>query len=93
MIANLQTAFDIGALIGGTLLGWISDKCYAKRSPVGAAAILISFSISFTLTFSYKYAGFWHFGFCFFMLGMLMYGLHHLLVITCAADIGEKAKQ
>ena len=91
VIANLQTSFDAGALIGGAALGWLSDRCYAKRSPVGAAAIVVSFGIAFTLTFTYKHAGYWHLAVCLFFLGMLLGGLHHLLCITCAADMGQQA--
>ena len=53
-IANIATCYEIGNLFGGVTLGFISDWFYAKRSPVGFVAILISFAICIGLTFSYK---------------------------------------
>ena len=53
-IANMASAFEIGTMFGGIFLGFISDRCYSKRSPIGCVAIIISFLICFTLTFNYK---------------------------------------
>jgi sugar phosphate permease len=52
-IANLQTANEIGNLFGGFAIGYISDLCYSKRSPVGVFAVITSFLISLIFTICY----------------------------------------
>ena len=45
MIANIDTAIDIGGLFGTVVLGYFSDKMYSYRSPVlfGAALFAVLF--------------------------------------------------
>ena len=87
-IANIATCYEIGNLFGGVTLGFISDWFYAKRSPVGFVAILISFAICIGLTFSYKVIQPVTLGFSLFILGILLGGMHHILCVTCSADLG-----
>jgi sugar phosphate permease len=87
-IANMATSYEVGNLFGGLALGFISDFFYAKRSPVGFAAILVSFTICFVLTFSYKTLSPGMLGTLLFILGLLLGGMHHILCVTCAADLG-----
>jgi sugar phosphate permease len=85
----MQTANDIGNMLGGGALGYLSDQCYSKRSPVGVIAVVVSFAISLTLTFSYKTIPYMWFTFFMFMIGLLLGGLHHMLCITCSSDLGQ----
>ena len=86
--ANVATAFSIGNFIGGFLLGWLSDLMYGRRTPVGMMAVLISSFASFTLYSLYKSATFSILVICLSMMGCCLGGLHHLLCVTCSADIG-----
>jgi len=43
--------FDIGGIFGSIALGFLSDRLYAKRSPVAFLAIWIAFLMSMCLTF------------------------------------------
>jgi sugar phosphate permease len=53
-IANVASAYEIGNMFGGIFLGFLSDRCYSKRSPIGCIALIISFVICLTLSFRYK---------------------------------------
>ena len=37
-IANFASANELGTLFGGFTLGFLSDRCYRKRAPVGVMA-------------------------------------------------------
>jgi sugar phosphate permease len=91
-IPPMVTSFETGNLLGGITLGFISDYFYAKRAPVGFAAVLISFCICFTLTFTYDFIKPWLFGFQLFLLGLLLGGMHHIVCVTCSADLGARSK-
>ena len=71
-------------------MGFISDKCYSKRSPVAVFSILISFFICITFTFGYEEASYSYFIGSLFILGMLLGGLNHLICITCTSDLGQQ---
>ena len=86
----MASAFEIGTMFGGIFLGFISDRCYSKRSPIGCVAIIISFLICFTLTFNYKTIQSEQLAVSLFFLGLLLGGMHHILCVTCAADLGQK---
>ena len=87
-IANMQSAIEIGNLFGGAVLGLISDYCYSKRAPAGVFAVVASFLIMFNLTWSYKTISSTYLAGSLGMIGLLLGGLHHLLCVTCAADLG-----
>ena len=88
-IANIQTVFEVGTLLGGFTLGYASDKLQGRRSPVAAASILISLFLSIYLTINYHSMTATSLSTLFFFMGLLMGGVMHLIVITCSADIGH----
>jgi sugar phosphate permease len=88
-IANLGTANEVGTLLGGFILGFISDKCYRKRAPVAASSALLASLFLFLLTMKYNQLTTGLLAVCLFSTGLLLGGLHHLLCITCAADLGH----
>ena len=86
----MASFFEIGTMVGGISLGFISDRFYQKRAPVGFVAILISFSICMTLTFNYAKISYNIFATFLAVLGFLLGGMHHIIVVTCSADIGTQ---
>lgn len=88
--ANIATMCDAGNLVGGFVLGWLSDCTYSKRSPIGVLAILISTTLALYLTLFYKSIGFFTLSFIMMFFGLLLGGLHHLLCVTCSADLGQR---
>lgn len=88
--ANMLSVFEVGTLFGGFSLGFLSDLMYARRSPVGAVAVLISFCLSMTLTLQYKDMSQIALSFILFFLGLMLGGLHHILCVTCSADLGQQ---
>ena len=89
-IANMQTSIEVGNLLGGAFLGFISDRCYSKRSPAGVLAVIVSFIIYVFLTINYKSISSGYLAFNLFFVGLFIGGLHHILCITCAADLGQQ---
>lgn len=85
----MASANEVGTMFGGFILGFISDRCYSKRAPVGAAAVILASSILGILTVSYSALSSAVLAICFFFIGLLIGGLHHILCITCAADLGQ----
>jgi sugar phosphate permease len=51
-IADIQTCYEIGAIIGSILLGYLTDQFY-RRSPVILGSTITAALISFVITFSY----------------------------------------
>lgn len=86
--ANILSIYEIGTFIGGILLGFLSDLMYAKRSPIGVIAIIISSILAFCFTFCYKSMGTTTLSIIFFTLGLLLGGLMHVISVTCSADLG-----
>ena len=87
--ANIASFYEGGNLIGGFLLGWISDLCNGKRTPVGMVAVTISTVIGVILTIFDKSISFGFLAFSMLLLGLCLGGMHHLLCVTCAADLGQ----
>ena len=52
-IANIQSLYEVGTVIGAIVLGFVSDKFYSRRSPIGVLSIFVSIFISFYVTFNY----------------------------------------
>jgi sugar phosphate permease len=75
-------------MFGGFALGFVSDRFYGKRSPVGAVAIIISFMISLSITIRFQSISSISLAVSLFFLGLLLGGLNHILCVTCAADLG-----
>ena len=85
----MASTYEIGTMFGGFTLGFISDRLYKKRSPVGAFAIVVSFLIAISLTIKFKDVSTFTLAVSLFFLGLLLGGLHHILCVTCAADLGQ----
>jgi sugar phosphate permease len=79
---------EVGALFGAFLLGYASDLTFSKRSPVAILAVSVTSFVMFHLVFEYKQITPLIFKVYLFTFGFFMGGLHHLLCVTCSADIG-----
>ena len=79
-------------MIGAILLGYLSDKLYSRRSPIGMLSILVSTIVSFTITFKYKELSSGMFTTLMFFLGFFIGSLHHLICMTATADLGRQQK-
>ena len=90
--ANLLSFFELGTLFGGFSLGLLSDLTYGKRSPVILSAILLSLLLSLLLTTAFASLSTAMLLMILFFLGLNLGGLHHLLCVTCSADLGQKKK-
>ena len=89
-IANVQSLYEIGTVMGAIILGFLSDKFYSRRSPIGMLSILVSTIVSFTITFNYKTMTAIVFTLCMFILGFFIGSLHHLICMTATADLGRQ---
>lgn len=85
----MSTCFDCGAMLGSIALGYLSDLCYSKRSPVTLLAILISSVISFTITYTYHNLGSALYVMI-FLLGFFLSGMCNLINASVAADLGKQ---
>lgn len=86
--ANVATSFSVGNFIGGFLLGWLSDLMYGRRTPVGMMAVAVSGAASLLIFFLYSKVTYALLIICLALMGCCLGGLHHLLCVTCSADIG-----
>ena len=91
-IANVQSIYEVGTVIGAIVLGYLSDKLYSRRSPIGMLSILVSTIVSFTITFKYKELSSGMFTTLMFFLGFFIGSLHHLICMTATADLGRQQK-
>lgn len=53
-------------------------------------AVIVSFLSFCYITMTYKFIHTGFFAFLMFIMGLMLGGLHHILCITCAADLGQK---
>lgn len=49
-IANIQTAVDLGAVIGSMVLGYASDRMHGVRSPIALLAVVAATILSWIIT-------------------------------------------
>lgn len=84
----MQTANDVGSLFGGAVLGIVSDYFYQKRAPVAVVSILISCVLVGILTIFFEQMNFATIATIYFFVGLLLGGVHHLIVVTASADVG-----
>ena len=91
-IANIQTLYETGTVIGAIILGFLSDKFYSRRSPIGVISITVSIFISFYLTYNYKNLSFAKLATLMFFLGFFIGSLHHIICMTATADLGRQQK-
>jgi sugar phosphate permease len=88
--ANVLSLYEVGVVIGAIILGGTSDYFYSRRSPVGMFSIVLSSIFCFTIAFNYKNFSETGFTVSLFFLGFFVGSLHHLIVISAAADIGRE---
>ena len=91
-IANVQSLYEIGTVTGAIILGFLSDKFYSRRSPIGILSVIVSTFIGYTVTFNYHTMKSSAFATCMFFLGFFIGSLHHLICMTAAADLGRQQK-
>lgn len=87
-ITSIASANEVGTIIGGMLIGWISDKCYAKRAPIATFAIVIASVVLMILTSNHTELSKDMLGVFFFVIGITLGGVGQLVCITCTADLG-----
>ena len=80
---------EVGSLCGAFLLGYASDLTFSKRSPVAILAVGVTSFIMFHTLFEHPKISFFVLEVYLFTFGFFMGGLHHLLCVTCSADIGQ----
>ena len=91
-IANIQTSYEVGVICGTLILGYLSDRIYSRRSPVGMTSILFSSLISFLIYSHYLTFSQFMWQLSMFCLGFFLGSMLHMLCVTCPADIGREQK-
>ena len=84
--------YEICTLIGAILLGFVSDKFYSRRSPIGICSVICGAIASFTMFMSYDKMSTVQFTLCVSTIGFFIGSLHHLICMTCTADLGRQQK-
>ena len=77
--ANTSTVLDVGAIIGSTMLGYISDKYYGKRGPIAFTSVCISCVLIYAISFGNKHFSVVVFFVLMFFFGMFLSGLNNLV--------------
>ena len=70
-------------------MGFISDRFYGKRSPVGFVAVILANIMTYILTFYNTTMSKPVFFISMFFFGMFISGLNNLVQGSCAADLGR----
>lgn len=70
---------DIGAVIGSTSMGYISDKLNGKRSPVAFVAVILANLMIYILTFLNEDMSVALFFVSMFFFGLFISGLNNLV--------------
>lgn len=91
-IANVQSLYEIGTVSGAIILGFLSDKFYARRSPIGILSVLVSAIVGFSITFNYESISPKAFTALMFFFGFFIGSLYHLICMTATADLGRQQK-
>jgi sugar phosphate permease len=79
MGANISTVLDIGAMIGSTSMGYISDKLYGKRAPVAFVAVVFANIVIYNIAFFNKDMTTFVFYVSMFLFGYFISGLNNLV--------------
>jgi sugar phosphate permease len=79
MGANISTVLDVGAMIGSTSMGYISDKLYGKRAPVAFVAVIFSNIVVYNIAFFNKEMSTFVFYVSMFLFGYFISGLNNLV--------------
>ena len=88
-IANLQSLYEIGTILGAIILGLCSDIFHGKRSPIILLAVVVSLFVSVTITVVYTALSPAWLRVLMFVFGFCLGTTHHLICITCTADLGR----
>jgi len=91
-IADIQSLYEVGVIFGALILGYISDRLHARRSPVIVASALFNTIISLIIYKNYESFTPRMWQFVLFWLGFFLGSMHHFCVVTCPADIGREQK-
>jgi len=92
-ISSLCKYPEYGTLAGGAVVGFISDRCYGKRSITGAIAIMASLAIQILLTIKYNSSSKEMLSLFLFLIGLLLGGVNHIWSVVCGQDIGSKLRK
>lgn len=88
-IANIQTLYEIGSVTGAILLGYMSDRFHARRSPIAFTAMCINTLLAFSFFLFYESYNWYLWLFAMFCFGFFLGSIHHLICITVTADLGR----
>ena len=88
-IANIETLYEVGTVVGAIILGLTSDKCGGRRSPIAMVAVICGFLISLSFFAVYKSYPTTLWLIAMFFFGFFLGSLHHLICITVSADLGR----
>jgi sugar phosphate permease len=88
-IANIQTLYEVGAVLGTVVLGYISDKYHARRSPIAITAMTINTLIALSFFFYYDSYNFYLWLAAMFCFGFFLGSIHHIICCCCTADLGR----
>ena len=92
LIAYIASAHEVGTIIGGPLLGYISDRSYSKRAPISTIAVISGSFFLVYLTFNHNSISKWAFGFLLFVIGLSLGALSHIISITIPSDLGYQVR-
>ena len=77
-------------MTGAIILGAVSDAIFSRRAPICMFAIFFSACLSYFIAFEYQTMGEKTFAAVMFFFGFFLGSLHHLINITCSADLGRQ---
>jgi sugar phosphate permease len=89
-IANIQTAVDVGAVIGSMVLGYASDLMHGVRSPIALLAVVAATILSWSITIFIQDMSYAVLLVIFFFQGFFINSLNNIISSVCAADIGKQ---
>ncbi len=71
------------------VLGYISDKYHARRSPIAITAMSINTLIALSFFFYYDSYNFYLWLTAMFCFGFFLGSIHHIICCCCTADLGR----
>eukprot|EP00347_Sterkiella_histriomuscorum_P015299 403357549 len=86
--ASCVSMLDIGYVIGGVIIGYVSDLMYCRRVPVAVFSIVIATLLHIILVYLDAKMKIWFF-FHIFLLGMLMGGAIAIVSGISCTDLGK----
>lgn len=86
--SNVASLYDLGTIVGGLLLGYITDKMYSKRSPISFLALVVAALMHFLLISDLSNA-LYLFSILITILGFLVGGVACVVSGIACADLGK----